>query len=79
MALFMRNKMITLCPTTYELAQKMPNFSSWVRMKLMEMHFDNTHVLLEDVKPIESPCPNCENSGDHYCKPLQMFVKGWSE
>jgi len=32
----MRNKMITLCPTSYELAQKMTNFSSWVRRKLLE-------------------------------------------
>ena len=36
--LFMRNKMITLCPTTYELSQKMPNFSAWVRRKLMHLH-----------------------------------------
>lgn len=57
----------------------MPNFSSWVRHKLMEMHFDNTHVSLDDVRPIESPCPNCEKSGDHFCQPLGMFVKGWSE
>jgi len=28
--------MITLCPTTYELACKMPNFSHWVRTKLLE-------------------------------------------
>ena len=31
----MRNKMITLCPTSYELAQKMPNFSAWVRQRLL--------------------------------------------
>ena len=36
--LFMRNKMITLCPTTYEMSQKMPNFSAWVRRKLMHLH-----------------------------------------
>ena len=32
----MRNKMITLCPTTYELAKKMPNFSEWVRRMVLE-------------------------------------------
>jgi len=32
----MRHKMITLCPTSYEIAQKMDNFSSWVRKKLLE-------------------------------------------
>ena len=30
----MRQKMITLCPTTFELASKKPNLSNWVRDKL---------------------------------------------
>lgn len=30
----MRQKLITLCPTTYELASKKPNFSDWVRNQL---------------------------------------------
>ena len=29
-----RQKLITLCPTTFELASKKPNFSDWVRDKL---------------------------------------------
>jgi len=32
----MRNKMITLCPTSYELSKKMPNFSAWVRQMVLE-------------------------------------------
>ena len=38
----MRQKMINLCPTTYEIARKMPNFSEWVRRKLLKhpMHID---------------------------------------
>jgi len=32
----MRQKMITLCPTTYEWAQKEVNFSQWVRSKILE-------------------------------------------
>ena len=32
----MRQKMINLCPTTYEMAKKMPNFSGWIRNKLLE-------------------------------------------
>jgi hypothetical protein len=32
----MRQKMINLCPTTFEQAAKMANFSEWVRMKLKE-------------------------------------------
>lgn len=31
----MRNKTISLCPTSFELAQRMPNFSNWVRLQLL--------------------------------------------
>jgi len=34
----MRQKMINLCPTTFEQATKMANFSEWVRMKIKEEH-----------------------------------------
>lgn len=27
--------MVTLCPTTYEIASKMDNFSGWIRIQLM--------------------------------------------
>jgi len=67
--------MITLCPTTYELAQKMPNFSAWVRHQLMSLKVENYEV----IKIKEESCPNCEKEGDHYCKPLQMFVRGWKQ
>ena len=32
----MKNKMITLCDETYELAKAIPNFSEWVRSKLLK-------------------------------------------
>ena len=32
-----RQKMITLCPTSYEIAQGMTNFSGWVRKQLLNM------------------------------------------
>lgn len=32
----MRHKMITLCLNSFEIAQKMPNFSAWVRKKILE-------------------------------------------
>jgi|DEB0MinimDraft_3_1074331.scaffolds.fasta_scaffold08561_4 hypothetical protein len=32
----MRHKTITLCPTTYELSKKMPNFSQWVRDQVLK-------------------------------------------
>ena len=34
----MRQKMITLCPTTYEIAKKMNNFSGWIRQELMKKY-----------------------------------------
>jgi len=30
----MRQKLITLCPVTWDLAQKKPNFSAWIRNQL---------------------------------------------
>jgi hypothetical protein len=32
----MRPKNVTLCPTTHEIARTIPNFSEWVRDKLLE-------------------------------------------
>jgi hypothetical protein len=32
----MRNKTISLCPTSFEMAQKMPNFSDWVRKQILK-------------------------------------------
>jgi hypothetical protein len=32
----MRQKLITLCPNSFEIAQKKENFSQWVRNKLLE-------------------------------------------
>jgi len=50
----MRNKTITLCPTSYELAQKMPNFSGWVRAKLIQTTYES-----ESVRPRREKCMNC--------------------
>ena len=46
----MRQKMINLCPTTYELARKMPNFSAWIRRKILDMH---DYVDVEGYVPIK--------------------------
>lgn len=37
--------MVTLCPTTYEIASKMDNFSAWIRIQLLA--FDNGGESLE--------------------------------
>lgn len=39
-----RQKMITLCPTTYEIAQGMPNFSEWVRSQLRKIEVNTPQV-----------------------------------
>ena len=38
--------MTTLCPTTYEIASKMDNFSAWIRIQLLA--FDKEGDSLED-------------------------------
>jgi hypothetical protein len=53
----MRNKMITLCPTSYELAQKMPNFSAWVRQKVLQ-HQTNVVSNKPDRELMHSECGN---------------------
>lgn len=36
--------MVNLCPTTFEIAAKMPNFSKWVRQALLETDERNSFV-----------------------------------
>jgi len=42
----MRHKTITLCPTTYEIARKIDNFSAWIRIQILA--FDNGGESLDD-------------------------------
>jgi hypothetical protein len=35
-AVNMRQKLITLCPNSWEIASKKPNFSKWVRRQLLD-------------------------------------------
>jgi len=51
----MRQKLITLCPNSFEIAQKKPNFSKWVRTKLLEEPFD---LVKEDIL-YRYRCPLC--------------------
>lgn len=52
-----RHKMVNLCPTTYEIAQKMPNFSSWVREKLLELN----KIQSKPPSGYEYSCPKCSS------------------
>lgn len=52
----MRNKMITLCLTSYETATKMPNFSAWVRKQLLDLNNNVT----DDPIFHQYQCPLCK-------------------
>lgn len=69
----MRNKMITLCPTSYELAQKMTNFSGWVRQKLLEDHRIH-HVTRPDREMLHTTCGNFSMAS---WKPFIDGTFGW--
>lgn len=62
----MRNKMITLCPTSYEIAQKMTNFSSWVRQKLL----NEQETLIQDRPDRELMHRECGNFNMAEWKPM---------
>ncbi len=69
----MRNKMITLCPTSYELAQKMPNFSSWVRRKVLEER--GMRTINRQDREIKASC--CEELVMASWKPLIDGTFAW--
>ena len=52
----MRQKLITLCPNSFELAQKKENFSQWVRQKLLE---DSAEAKSPDLL-FKYKCPVCK-------------------
>jgi hypothetical protein len=56
----MRHKMITLCLNSFEIAQKMPNFSSWVRKKILEESGNEEEVVIHTYK-----CPLCKKQEHH--------------
>jgi len=65
----MRQKLITLCPNSFELALKKENFSEWVRKQLLEEAdqpkpehlFKCRACNYERVYPTKAmrPCPTC--------------------
>jgi len=51
----MRQKLITLCPNSFELAQKKNNFSEWVRTKLLE----EADIEVKPIKEYLFKCQAC--------------------
>lgn len=54
----MRHKMVNLCPTTYEIASKMPNFSKWIRQKILEEQAEKEE---KEQNYTKYRCPACWN------------------
>jgi len=66
----MRQKLITLCPNSFELAQKKPNFSAWVREKLLEEGKEP-----EKITNYVYKCPLCKVSNSWTTRIARKCVK----
>jgi len=69
----MRHKMVTLCPTTYEIAQKMPNFSKFCRKILMNLD------MVQEFEYLEKENKRLQTLIDDVIEGKKRFVegKGW--
>jgi len=73
----MRHKMITLCPTSYEIASKRPNFSKEIRKYLMNA--ETTDNLREEINHLEQELDAREQLIDDIIAGKKVWVKnkGW--
>ena len=73
----MRHKMITLCPTSYEIASKRPNFSKEIRRYLMNA--ETTDNLREEINYLEKELNAREELIDAIIAGEKVWVKnkGW--
>ena len=70
----MRNKTISLCDKSFEVARKMPNFSGWIREQLLKYQPVTATTNAERPKaPLNYMCKNC--LGNHWtvdCPQLEV-------
>ena len=73
----MRHKMITLCPTSYEIASKRPNFSKEIRKYLMNS--ETTDNLRQEINYLEQELDAREQLIDDIIAGKKVWVKnkGW--
>jgi len=59
----MRQKLITLCPNSFELAKEKGNFSKWVRLKLINEAYEHGEYtdLADKVEELREACRNWAN------------------
>jgi predicted transcriptional regulator len=69
----MRQKLITLDPTSFEIAQRMPNFSDWVR-KQLRSHRDIDQLTLE-LDSWKRTCENIATQRDELKEQLNGWIK----
>lgn len=64
----MRNKSISLCDKSFEVAKRMPNFSGWIRKQLLSYQpKDEVKVEVKKKRvPKNTMCKNCMAIGDHW-------------
>jgi len=63
----MRNKSISLCDKSFEVAKRMPNFSGWIREQLLRYQPDQkVEVEVKKRIPKNVMCKNCMAIGDHF-------------
>ena len=75
----MKNKTISLCDKSFEVAQKIHNFSGWIRGQLLK-HQPEVKVKVEvNKKPFmnkNAVCKNCGAVGQHWtleCPKLEVI------
>ena len=63
----MKNKTVSLCDESFAVAQKMPNFSGWLRHQLLKYQpKQKVEVKVKTHVPKNSMCKNCMAIGDHW-------------
>jgi len=73
----MRNKSISLCEKSFEVAKRMPNFSGWIREQLLRYQPEQKVKVEVKKKTFKhATCRNCGMIGDHWtldCPTLEAF------
>jgi len=73
----MRNKSISLCDKSFEVAKRMPNFSGWIREQLLRYQPEQKVKVEVKKKTFKhATCRNCGMIGDHWtldCPTLEAF------